>query len=112
MTDEELIEELVALADRGISQAWVTTLLHKVARRFQELTPKPPPDGAILVRIAVATNAYGHWYAFGDGGLDESDNIAEARNNVHENGVAVVIVETHIPRRDIPVIAGKVEDES
>jgi hypothetical protein len=61
----------------------------------------------VKVRIAVAVDQRGDWYAGGDPNSDEQEMLAEARGWVHDDGsIATYFVEAELPLPVTPTVPG------
>lgn len=110
MTDNELLDAL-RNARLFVGCQGGDLAVCAIREAIERLTPKPPPEGSVLVRIAVAINSDGEWAAFGGDSWDDEQSGIEARGNVPDDcNVALRIVKAYVPVPEATFIPGVVEE--
>lgn len=87
-----------------------------LAIAIRRLTPAPPVEGSVTVRLAVGTDGDGRHYAFAACPYyehDESDAMTEVRNNLGDGDIKTLAMATVVvPPVSIPEVTATVEGKS
>jgi hypothetical protein len=120
MTRERLLAGLTSfyeyLVEDGHDKVnlWLLSEAIDWLKASPELSPSPPPPGAIAVRIAVAVDRLASGRTVVEAvGIDDFDDERSAMerlaDRIQSSAASKAIVLAHIPRREVPTVVGVVE---